>query len=1034
VNPGSPVEVRHRHTPSFRALIALALGAGLVLTVAALLPPRTLSLDIAGPSSAWRLRGIGPPSEHHGLRGRWTYGEGTVRVPAPPIASTVTLRVSAPPERLPDAIEIVQDGVPAARARLTADEQEVVFPLRPAPSGEAILWIRSLVTPGPRPMGIFISRVDVSTGGWAALARSTSTAAWLAIASVALGIGAWGFLDWSRPRRAALVTVSALAWLTTTLVWFRFEVTPSAPLLALLSWGGLVVAWAIDRPAADPPSREASAPRSRRPAWLFAAVALVLVGCLFREYVTRGWVLSQSHIVFEYAPWSEHAPADYVARPRSPVGDIPMLVYPFLSVARERLRAGSLPLWTSAIGAGQPFLGTYQSAVFSPFTAVALVMPLPDATVAIAMLRLFIGGVGMFLFLRRLELSAGASMVGGIAWLLNPYGLVLLEYPAGGVPPWTPWMLLCAHGAATTGGRWVAALAAVVAAALFAGHPHTAGFAALFAAAYGAVVACAQAARLRALTRVAFAVALGGMLASIQILPFLEYLNLSRGAGLRGGHALNPYHAPVSTLIAAFVPNFWGHHSAGNFAGPTNYLEQASYPGAVVWLLALVAVFAGRRQLRVWFFAVAAALALLTFYGAPGVLHLISSVPLLASASLPRVAVVATAALVVLAAHGVDAAVTRTDVRVRSLTIVSIAATAALVAAMMAAFRIYTPDLVRHDLLAWSATWVGWAVLLLTATALAVLGGAARLASRGAIVAVLLSLIVSDQMAFGRNFRDMTPRDQVFPSAPEIDRIRQDPGLVRTIGIATHLFPNSAMVYHLQDLRTYDGLGVSHYAELLDVVLPYVPGHQFHEADRLRGGPLLDLLNVKYVIAPGTVDPPPNFVPVTGVPAILFENRQVMPRAFLVDAAVVLQGNAARRTLRDARVDPRRTVVLDTGLPPDEQPMPAGDPSAVGSARVLRYEEERVEIDTDAPGARLLVLTDTDYPGWRAFVDGREVAVRRANFAFRAVAVPAGTHRVVFVYAPDSVRRGAQLSGLALVIVLGVVVMGGRWPVRRQTP
>ena len=112
--------------------------------------------------------------------------------------------------------------------------------------------------------------------------------------------------------------------------------------------------------------------------------------------------------------------------------------------------------------------------------------------------------------------------------------------------------------------------------------------------------------------------------------------------------------------------------------------------------------------------------------------------------------------------------------------------------------------------------------------------------------------------------------------------------------------------------------------------------------------------------------------------------------------------------------------------------MPAGDPSAVGSARVMRYEEERVEIDTDAPGARLLVLTDTDYPGWRAFVDGREVAVRRANFAFRAVAVPAGTHRVVFVYAPDSVRCGAQLSGLALVIVLGVVVMTRT--VARPTP
>jgi hypothetical protein len=130
------------------------------------------------------------------------------------------------------------------------------------------------------------------------------------------------------------------------------------------------------------------------------------------------------------------------------------------------------------------------------------------------------------------------------------------------------------------------------------------------------------------------------------------------------------------------------------------------------------------------------------------------------------------------------------------------------------------------------------------------------------------------------------------------------------------------------------------------------------------------------------------------------------------------QGNAARRALRDARVDPGRTVVLESEPAPNERPEPAAEPAAVGTARVLRYEHERVEIATEAPGARFLVLSDTDYPGWRAFVDGREARIHRANFAFRAVAVPAGAHRVVFSYEPASVRRGAWLSGLALAVVL----------------
>ena len=169
----------------------------------------------------------------------------------------------------------------------------------------------------------------------------------------------------------------------------------------------------------------------------------------------------------------------------------------------------------------------------------------------------------------------------------------------------------------------------------------------------------------------------------------------------------------------------------------------------------------------------------------------------------------------------------------------------------------------------------------------------------------------------------------------------------------------------------------------------------------------------------------------------MYENLRVMPRAFLVDRTVVLEGNAARRTLRDARVNPRRTVVLDRPLPPDEQPTPlaevsaadsVSDPAAMGVARVTRYEDERVEIETEAPASRVLVLTDTDFPGWRALVDGRPAPIHRANFAFRAVAVPAGRHRVLFEYAPASVRNGAILSGVALLAVVGLALTAERVP------
>ncbi|MBI2370187.1 MAG: YfhO family protein [Deltaproteobacteria bacterium] len=68
------------------------------------------------------------------------------------------------------------------------------------------------------------------------------------------------------------------------------------------------------------------------------------------------------------------------------------------------------------------------------------------------------------------------------------------------------------------------------------------------------------------------------------------------------------------------------------------------------------------------------------------------------------------------------------------------------------------------------------------------------------------------------------------------------------------------------------------------------------------------------------------------------------------------------------------------------------------------------------------MLLDAHYPGWRARVNGREVPVLRANYAFRAVRIPEGESTVVYFYAPAAVRVGLVLSGLGLVLVAGVAV------------
>jgi len=76
----------------------------------------------------------------------------------------------------------------------------------------------------------------------------------------------------------------------------------------------------------------------------------------------------------------------------------------------------------------------------------------------------------------------------------------------------------------------------------------------------------------------------------------------------------------------------------------------------------------------------------------------------------------------------------------------------------------------------------------------------------------------------------------------------------------------------------------------------------------------------------------------------------------------------------------------------------------------------------------LLVVTDLDYPGWQATVDGLPAPIYRANYLFRAVPVPPGAHTVVMRFDPLSVRVGLAAS---LLTLLGALVLLRAWRPRR---
>ncbi|HET7042203.1 MAG TPA: YfhO family protein, partial [Gemmatimonadales bacterium] len=182
---------------------------------------------------------------------------------------------------------------------------------------------------------------------------------------------------------------------------------------------------------------------------------------------------------------------------------------------------------------------------------------------------------------------------------------------------------------------------------------------------------------------------------------------------------------------------------------------------------------------------------------------------------------------------------------------------------------------------------------------------------------------------------------------------------------------------------------------------------------------LLDLMGVGYYVRRGP-PPFPDLVKVAGggeLPS-LYRAESTSPRVFVAGQARVVGDEEALREVRSRS----KEVLLAEG-----EPVTATGCTG-SSARITRAVHNTVEVEAVACQPSYLVVADSYYPGWTAEVDGREAKVVRAEYALRAAAIPAGSHRVVLRYRPMSFLVGLVMS----VVAWGAFALV-LWRSRRRT-
>ena len=135
--------------------------------------------------------------------------------------------------------------------------------------------------------------------------------------------------------------------------------------------------------------------------------------------------------------------------------------------------------------------------------------------------------------------------------------------------------------------------------------------------------------------------------------------------------------------------------------------------------------------------------------------------------------------------------------------------------------------------------------------------------------------------------------------------------------------------------------------------------------------------------------------------------------------------------LKDAAFDPyTKTIVSRESLPSSDanaaQLLAQAPGSSVTAARILSYRSRQVSIEAETDAGALLVMSDTAYPGWRAYVNGRQAEIVTANYLFRGVFLSPGKSMVEFKYQPRWLEAGAGISLAAFALLAALVIQERR--------
>lgn len=242
--------------------------------------------------------------------------------------------------------------------------------------------------------------------------------------------------------------------------------------------------------------------------------------------------------------------------------------------------------------------------------------------------------------------------------------------------------------------------------------------------------------------------------------------------------------------------------------------------------------------------------------------------------------------------------------------------------------------------------------------------------------------------------------DQPFQQNLADQQILEDDGYFRVYDITTNPFGSGRASYFHNALGGYHAAKPGRIQDLDD----------FYLAEGGIG--ILNMMNVRYIIASGN----------NGT-AIAQRNPYANGNAWFVENVLIAEDANQEILLLDS-LDTKRTAVIHREFK-DKLPTAEIKRDSLSEIDLISYKPEELVYESSSKTPQLALFSENYYPnGWNAYINDQPAEYIRANYAIRAMVVPAGNHQITFRFEPKVIQQGSRISLFSSLLVL-LIVLGG---------